>query len=559
MTDLTFYTKEDRPWPNPRLTKAAIVGHTTETSTRIWVRCADEGTFWLAVTKKGALSPTGVPKIVEGGPSPSLAMTFEADDGTTTETPVETVFLESRDFRNDTDRTAVFDVNGLDPGQTYAYAVFADGPDDPWQLGRESSYTFRTRRKDPDKVTFGLYSCHMPYKGRDLVNIGMWKLFGETLADQDADFVIGGGDQVYSDGNNDVSIFSWLTKPSVKRAIDAMPSTDRQEIMQSWYRDIYRGYWGPLDLRRVLRAFPTYMIWDDHEIMDGWGSYGNAELSNHLDTIWQWENTALNVEIAHDMFAAATSVYKEYQHCHNPVTADGQFDYPISWGPCALYVLDMRGHRDFNRQGDSAHRILGEAQMDRVLHWLESDEVKQAKAVFIVSPVPVVHVDEFVVNSLDLAAIGLADDLRDEWGHKSNWYERDRLLEAVFKLSHGKKKRVCFLSGDVHIGAGFELSRPGYGDARVYQLTSSAITYYLGGVKKKLLELIVKERGTLGARDNLPEDKKTRFRTLHKTLTSNNFGIVNWRDDGGEGRLTWDLYGHSDDDDVVIKLKRVEL
>ncbi len=43
----SFIYKNDRPWPNPRLKRAAIVGHTTETSTRIWFRTAAPGEFTL--------------------------------------------------------------------------------------------------------------------------------------------------------------------------------------------------------------------------------------------------------------------------------------------------------------------------------------------------------------------------------------------------------------------------------------------------------------------------------------------------------------------------------
>jgi hypothetical protein len=36
---------------------------------------------------------------------------------------------------------------------------------------------------------------------------------------------------------------------------------------------------------------------------------------------------------------------------------------------------------------------------------------------------------------MDLPLLGLADDLRDEWAHRSNWEERNDLLSAVFDYS----------------------------------------------------------------------------------------------------------------------------
>lgn len=185
------------------------------------------------------------------------------------------------------------------------------------------------------------------------------------------------------------------------------------------------------------------MIWDDHEIMDGWGSYTKPELANQLDTIWEWETTEQNVKLAHQMFEAAKVTYEEYEHCHNPPTDPGVYDYHFTWGRCAFYVLDMRGQRDYNRVSND--RILGKDQMERLQEWLKSDEATSASALFIVSPVPLVHIENFIVNYLDLPLLGLADDLRDEWAHRSNWEERNELLSAVFDYSQDRKKRVVFL------------------------------------------------------------------------------------------------------------------
>lgn len=552
MKELTFYDSEDRPWPNERLSNAAIVGHTTSKTTKIWVRMKLEGEFWLILAEE-EIPVRETAAIKHSGTNFQNLMLTSGDNS---EVRIRGC-VKSNNFANGSDRTAVYNVSALKPGKRYYYAVFSktgEGDLVNWIIGRDEIHSFRTDANKPDEIAFGLISCHMPYDKRNLVNMEMWQTFGEILGETNADFIIAGGDQAYSDGNPNVSIWAWLKRN--KKEVQKLNQDDRREVMTSWYRDIYRGYWGPLDLRRVYRNFPTYMIWDDHEIMDGWGSYKDSELSNKLDSIWEWENQGKNLALAHDMFWASRKVYEEYQNCHNPATAKGQWDYAFEKGDCAFFVMDMRGQRDYNRE---KNKILGADQLNRVLKWLDGPKVAKAAVAFIVSPVPMVHADKYIVNNLDLNAFGLADDLRDEWEHESNWEERDKILKKVFKLSHDTGKRVLFLSGDVHIGAAFRLSRKNRGNARVYQLTSSAITYYLSDLRRNALELIVRKNGVLGAKKGAEEKNLTKFSLFH-IFKQNNFGIIRVKKNGASvPDVSWELYGNNSVEDMVVRTKTLKL
>ena len=544
MTALTFYDREDRPWPNARLTNAAIVGHTTETTVRLWARVYEEGTYCLIVSET-PINTAGQPQL--GAKAVELVL----ENGKVQILPG---LYWTQEFRFATDLTAVFEVDGLAPGTTYYYAIFAQQVASPtrtdmWEVGKDAPHRFRTQDPQAVEAVFGLFSCHMPYPdSRGLANIEMWTRFGQELDDARADFIIGAGDQVYTDGNSYISIWRWLKK--VKDAVAALPAKARVEVMKSWYRDIYRGYWGHLEMRKVLRAFPSYMIWDDHEIMDGWGSYTRAELSQLLDTLWELEDTGRNIELANNMRDAAEVVYREYQHSHNPPTPAAQFDYGYTWGAIGCYVLDMRGQRSYTR---TSNRILGTAQFTRLKRWLQSLDTKRTRAVFIVSPVPIVHASSFIINLLDLRLLGLNDDMRDAWEHETNWAERDKLLDLAFAFSQSNAVPVTFLSGDVHIGAAFRLARKGATAARVHQLTSSAITYATapGG----LLKLAIQEQGTLARKGR---SAPTTFTCLH-AMSRNNFGIVRTRLDGGAARISWDLFGNGNDAGEIVKLKRLEL
>ncbi len=520
---LSFYDKEDRPWPGARLTSAAIIGHTTQTGARIWIRVWEPGDYCLVLSKTK----------IDVGKQPCLVGGKVELFSTVGKPEILDAHVVKKSINFDTDNTAVFDVQCLAPGTRYYYAVFAVKTKrrERWEIGRDHTHSFRTQRKDSAAVTFGLFSYHMPFKGESVLNQDMWRSFGELATDMDADFVVGCGDQVYADGDDGVSIWEWL-KRNKKAVSNVSPESEQIEIMKSWYRDIYRGYWGNRALRHVFRSFPTYMIWDDHEIMDGWGSYTDTELSNMLDTLWEWEDPELNLPLARKMFEAAKAVYHEYVHSHNPLTQEDQWDYGFRWSDLSFFVFDVRGTRDFNRP---EKKILGPDQGHRFDNWLRCAASQNAAALFIVSPVPIVHLSDFIVNTLDIPAFGLADDLRDEWEHESNHEERNSVLSKVFEFSDKYKKPVVFLSGNVHIGAAFKLACKEKPGAKVFQLTSSAITYCKA--PGKLLKLVVRKRGEVkGCKE------RTTFTRL-QVFEDNNFGFVHRTGKDKSLKLSWDLYG----------------
>lgn len=542
MQRLHFYDREDRPWISERLSTASILGHTTAKSVRLWIRVYEPGDYHLIVAR-APIPSLGLPKI-ETTRSGNLRAALQQLANGATERMRRVAAIVPCSFTFQGDLTHVFDLDGLEPATTYYYALVDADRAKPWELGYEEDLAFTTWPEDPDDVSFGIWSCHMPFHRGAVRNLGMWDALHQELTDSGARFSLGMGDQVYVDGADHIDIWRWLKKIKKYQPSD--------EDMVSWYRDIYRGYWGMPQVRRVLRDFPTYMIWDDHEIKDGWGSYTQKELSNELDRFFEWEDPKVNLALARRMFEAAKLVYGEYEHSHNPKTPAGQFDYDFRCGPCAFYVLDGRGQRDY--EGKSGERVLGKAQFGRFSAWLGG--LKKADVAFVVSPVPVVHASSFIINAADIALLGLADDLRDEWEHESNWVERNRLLEAVFAWSETTGKRVVFLSGDVHVSAAFKLSHRRFPAARVFQVTSSGITF---AKTPPGLRLAVSKQGFLGDAKSVKEEDRWFFRLIQPVFSGNNFGLVHVRRGEAEAEVTYDLFGNAPDGDAVLKHRRLVL
>ena len=536
MQRLHFYDREERPWISDRLTTASIVGHTTATSVRLWIRVQAPGDYHLIVAR-APIPSLGMPKIdkTSGG---KLRASLIGLVGGAKEPFSKVATIEPRAFSFVGDLTQVFDLGGLKPDTTYYYALIETSREKPWELGYEETLSFSTWPASPREISFGIWSCHMPFDGGSVRNLEMWDALHRELTESSARFAFGMGDQVYVDGDKSIDIWRWLKKIKQHGPSD--------EDMVSWYRDIYRGYWGMPQVRRVLRGFPNYMIWDDHEIKDGWGSYTSDELSNELDRFFEWEDKAANLALAQRMFTAAKLVYGEYEHAHNPKTPIGQFDYAFNCGPCAFYALDGRGQRNY--EGKNGERILGQAQFERFTSWLAS--AKNAEIAFVISPVPTVHASNFIVNKADIALLGLADDLRDEWEHESNWLERNRLLDAAFGWSEETGKRLVFLSGDVHVSAAFKLAHRRFPNARVYQLTSSGITYATAPVG---LKLAVCNDGVLGDKSGVEKKDRWYFRLIQPVFSGNNFGMLHVRPGTPEPTLSYVLFGNAASGDGVVK------
>lgn len=493
MSNYSFKRKNERPWPNERLGLAAIVGHTTPTSTRLWVRTNDEhateGAYQLLLFDKNTVAGTTGQTLGE------LFETLRSEEEVELKAldPFGPRPINSEGEKSDT--TCVMDIPDLKPGVNYSYAIWSER-DKAFVLGHDKRRRVRTPLEEGG-FAFGLFSCHNPFgkaeeiptnigvkKQPKLHNMGLWDTariaFEREHNGQLVDFVIAGGDQAYSDGCVALSIWGYLEKIVGQRRADRSIRLPNQTEMLSWFRDMYRGYWGFPSVRAVFGRFPTYMIWDDHEIRDGWGSHKirAADGDNEINEVLfdDWEECLDRDEAEHllkEMFAAAKQAYFEYEHCHNPPTAEGVYDYQFTHKDCLFYVLDGRGQRDFERE---EYKILGKEQMGRFRAAVDGMDSEKTPILFVVSAVPLLHASSWSVGRAEGVLADykdLTDDLRDAWEHKGHTKERQELLDTLFRAAD-KGIKVCILSGDVHMSAVFEMRR---GSSAIYQLTSSAITY----------------------------------------------------------------------------------
>lgn len=504
-----------------KLKSASIIGHTDEQSARLWIRVYQPGTWtltWSVTPFRGDLKTLDQQPIREFLAAQDIPVNQQL----------------SHDFTYASNLTHTFDLASLQPDTVYFYALMSDDQtlERRTELGYDKPQWFRTMAAAMPAFSFGFYSCHDPFHANG--SFGAWPLFLERLERSNARFVIGGGDQVYVDCQNKKwfpDIWEWLKDNKdelVKSNRNADDSINEEAIftyLLDVYRWYYRVYWQFPHLQEVYARFPQYMIWDDHEIMDGWGSRTKKERLDHIARFFQKDDPVMDSMLVEQMWRAACQAYFEFAHSHNPQTPvnlknskNCQWDYSFSQGGIPFYVLDMRGHHDIER---NSHRLLGKTQFKRFTKWLEVAAETTAKTLFVVLPVPIVHWKSVVVNAGTI--IGSAkDDCQDEWEHHTNRDERNALLDAVFAALEERAQTLVFLSGDVHAAAVFRLSNKKFRRAKIFQVTSSAISRMPAG---KLAAVGLAGSGPMDGHENVHQEY------LFGHTDDKNFALVHVRSD----------------------------
>jgi phosphodiesterase/alkaline phosphatase D-like protein len=378
--------------------------------------------------------------------------------------------------------TVLFELDDLKPGTRYFYEVVpASAPTEIADcFASKQPFSFRSLPADPGQFKFSFHSCNglhkPPRQGRPTA---MWgRLLREAFDEPDLHFAIMGGDQVYADVIREEWQREWEPDydPYAKPVFDSEDAARCRAFFEDLprrYEQIYRAFWRRPEIRSFMGHIPCVMTWDDHDIYDGWGSYGNEELP------------AQQV-----FFRAAAQAFDAFQFVLAPpkplssVAASHRKDhraFSFMVGEVAFVVLDLRSQRNIKARGPSA--VLGETQWA----WLEAelDEIvkRKARQLVVISSIPVVHMGAEVEHLLPNAA-EMHDDVLDHWSSRPNRSDQSRLLGKLFQVRKAIGANVLLLSGDVHVGTIASIVSTdrrflldGEERAVIHQGVSSAISY----------------------------------------------------------------------------------
>ena len=263
-----------------------------------------------------------------------------------------------------------------------------------------------------------------------------------------------GGDQVYSDD-------MWAALPELRAWSErdwyqrcTVPLTDSlRSDLQTHFAQLYLTRWSEPVIAHLLARVPSVMMWDDHDIMDGWGS----RLAQLHDS-----------PVCQGLFAIAKAAFELFQRqmfgAPPPATLPGQPVHHSAYrvGPAGLLVLDMRSERrplpdpgSAAEQAGAIEQVVSAQGWQAVYAWLDAQAGPALKHLFVMSSIPVLHPSFATLESLLGGMLGqqeLEDDLRDHWTSRPNLAERLRLIHRLLDAS-ARGTRITVLSGDVHVAA----------------------------------------------------------------------------------------------------------
>jgi hypothetical protein len=340
----------------------------------------------------------------------------------------------------------------------------------------------------------------------------LWKNVLQTHAKRPFHVMIGGGDQIYNDSIRvDGPLKPWTEIGNPKKRREYPFDNAMREACDQYYFGNYVRWYSTEPFATANSQIPQINIWDDHDIIDGFGSYtdhfmqcavfrGLGGVSFKYYCLFQHHaappkstfttDAPATMKAGADGTAGADPRQLKDTYVHTETADDRSWIVGRRPGPYveersrSLYMrlgarmafcgLDARTERTrkqvnypdtydliFNRlrteftaaQGQIKHLILllGVPIAYPRLAWLEN-----ILASPIIAPIKLLHkrfgIAGGLFNKFD-GSVDLLDDLDDHYTARNHKKERRELIERLQALAQEFSVRITILGGDVHLAA----------------------------------------------------------------------------------------------------------
>lgn len=322
--------------------------------------------------------------------------------------------------------------------------------------------------------------------------------------------MLGGGDQIYNDGirvNGPLRTWTDIGNPK-KRAEYPFPESLRSEC-DDYYLKNYIRWYNSEPFALANGQIPQVNIWDDHDIIDGFGSYVDSFMrcdvfrgiggtahkyyllfqhhlpppvstytSDHLDV--NGEHTAVDPNQMVDTFAAEPKLGNQYIRGSRPgpYVAEHSINmYSRLGARMAMLGIDARTERTrrqvnypetykliFERLRGELSKAASSSQPIKHLILLLGIPIAYPRLTWlenilrspIIGPIKFLNrrfgVGGGLFNTFD-GSVDLLDDLDDHYTAKTHKLERRNLIEELQRIAAEFSVRVTILGGDVHLAA----------------------------------------------------------------------------------------------------------
>jgi hypothetical protein len=283
-----------------------------------------------------------------------------------------------------------------------------------------------------------------------------WMYMDQTISRPDTSYhlLIMGGDQIYADPLFAAceSVRAWEHIQSKKEkwnnsAAYFTPKTT--EELNVFYFKMYMFCWNLEAEQRVMSSVPSVMIYDDHDIYDGWGSLNPQindsfmmmsifQVAKKFFYLFQMQgdsSSVLNERIVENTDLESKVVplppVPSFGHPAN-LNDVGPFNVGLTLtGGVSVLMYDLRTERRMITHDIGI--VMTENSYQNVERWLRSKyRNTQPQHLFAVLSVPIHYPDASVFNKLlDITNHNLIDDVRDHYSAVIHKKEQARVLQHL--------------------------------------------------------------------------------------------------------------------------------
>ncbi|KAK5213232.1 hypothetical protein LTR41_000811 [Exophiala xenobiotica] len=306
----------------------------------------------------------------------------------------------------------------------------------------------------------------------------LWRDVLNTHQTRPFHVMIGGGDQIYNDRvmleTQHFGEWTRMRNPAHKH--HAPFTNEMKEELESFYLNRYAMWFSQGLFSMGASQIPMVNIWDDHDIIDGFGSYPHHFMATPVFS---------------GIGSIAFKYYMLFQHqsvpeetaAHEPSWVLGREPGPYIKQASRSIFMHMGKHVAFLgldcRTERMRNEVLSVDTLDIVLERCRKELIEgETKHLLVLLGVPIAYprlvwLENVLTSRLmdPVKALGRAgfmkggflnkfdggveilDDLDDHWTSRNHKHERNDLVKDLQDLAAEKSCRITILSGDVHLAA----------------------------------------------------------------------------------------------------------